>query len=252
MTNDTDPGPMVVGYRQRYQNRIVSRPDAFDPDNDTSRIPKSSGGSGDERLHLGRELYWFMIELGPPFTAAGETIARPGFAFSHNKRKTLAANADTANEREGPIRDVLNLNVRTQGTGDLRTHDGTPVVNLPYRATPEYTVPSFENRPLSREKMKLRDEYRPLPEEAVIGEQDDIVFIRIPYPPVDSASGDNHAVYLLFDWIALNCLSDGQFARIFDENQDILHVTDADVGQESDQVVLEAYLNVNRRVLELI
>lgn len=252
MTNDTDPGPMVVGHRQRYRNRIVSRPKAFDPENDTSRIPDGTGESYDERLHLNRELYWFMIELGSPFTTDGESIARPGFAFSRKKRKTLADIADNPDREDSPIQNVINLEVETRGTGDLRTHDGTPVINLPYRASPEYTVPSFKNQPFSREMMKSTDGYRPLPEEAVIGKQDDVVFVRIPYPLDDSVSGDGQAVYLLFDWISLNRLSDEQFARTFQHNRDITHVTDADTGRDLDQAVLEAYLNVSSRVLDEI
>jgi hypothetical protein len=252
MTDEINPGPMVVGHRQRYQNRIITRPEAFDPENDTSRIPDGTGESCDERLHLDRELYWFMIELGPPFTTDGESIARPGFTFSRTKRKTLADDAVNAKREDDPIKDMINLRVKTQGTGDLRTHGGTPVINLPYRASPEYTVPSFKNQPFSRKEMKLKEGYRPLPEEAVIGKQDDVVFVRIPYSPDDSVSEDDHAVYLLFDWISLNHLSDEQFGRLFQDNRDITHVTDAEIGRDLDQAVLKAYLNVSSRVLDEI
>lgn len=249
---------MVVGHERRYQNRIVTRPSEFDPENNDSRIPgPDAGETRNERLSLDRELYWFMIELGPPFTSEDERIAAPGFAFSNKKRATLASAAKTGNNESGnndeePIENVLNLEVRTRGTGDLRTHDGTPVINLPHRATPEYTVPSANGIPLTREQMKTMDSFRTLPENALVGRQDDIIFVRFPGVPTESDDIGKRAIYLLFDWAALNKISDGQFSQIFTENRDMVHVIDAETGNDPHSEMLETYFEVTERVLELM
>ncbi len=249
---------MVVGHERRYQNRIVTRPDAFDPKNNDSRIPgPDAGETRNERLSLDRELYWFMIKLRPPFTSENKCIAAPGFTFSNKERAALASaaktgNNESGNDDEGPIEDILNLEVRTRGTGDLRTHDGTPVINLPHRATPEYTVPSANGRPLTREQMKTMDSFRTLPENALVGHQDDIIFVRLPGLPTESDNIMKRAIYLLFDWAALNKISDEQFSQIFTENQDMIHVTDAEIGSEPHPEILEIYLEVTERVLGLM
>lgn len=228
-----DRSVMVVGHQHRYKNRIVTCPGELDSISDWSRVPKT------ERLTNGTDLSWFLIELGGPLTEGdSDKVKIPGFGHSDNTIDKL--------RDSDAVYEVLRINNNSRSGGCVRDHEGTKVINIPYRLTPEYSV-SEGNDAFTKEQKQNLDAYRELDDEALFGPNEDIIFIRdLRITESAYALGE---VYLLFDWDALCRISSEYLKLAFGDTLDREYVIDAETMGD---LPSQNYLEVLPRVLDLV
>lgn len=237
---------MVVGHQHRYKNsRIVTVPEELASDDDSPRL------SNKQRLTPGVELTWFLLEIEDDellkedadaiklLKEDADPIKVPGFSYnSKNGIRTKLRGLDR-------VSNVLNIDNNTRCGSDVREHDGTTVLTIPHRLTPEYTVTEGHD-PWTVEQKKKMDQYRVLADDALIGPKDDIVFVADRHLTGASAQGQE-TIYLLFDWESLDCLSEDYYDLAFADTQDVLYVTDVETSGEDPN---ESYHDVLMRVID--
>jgi len=243
---------MVVGHQHRYKNsRIVTVPSELTGDDDSSRI------SDEEELYPGVDLTWFLLEIEStelleevanqikiPVELLDEGVDRikiPG--FSHDSNNEIRMKLGELDQ----ISNVVNIGNKTRSGSDVREHDGTTVLNIPHRLTPDYSV-TAGNDPLTIEQKKNMDTFRELPAEALISSKDDIVFVADQLLTGSSPQG-KETIYLLFDWESLNSLSSEYYELAFADTRDGMYVTDAETSGDG---MNDSYYDVMMRVLEYI
>lgn len=227
---------MVVGHQHRYKNsRIVTIPSELDCEFESRRVPE------DCCLYSGVDLTWFLLEIeGADIVKDGQRLKVGG--FSHDTDNNIRTKLDDSDY----VSTLIGIQNQTRNNSDVRKHEGTPILNIPHRLTPEYTV-TAGNDMFSVETKKQMDHFRELDEEALIGPKDDIIFVSDRFI-TKSSQGRREPIYLLLDWESLCKLSANYFELAFAELRDGEYITDATTGSNE----TGRYIDAVSRVLDYI